>query len=331
VCVHVTLVHNQKAGGATPSRDELRAEVEALGWRVTIVDKNELDGGLRRPGEVVLVAGGDGTVGKVAKRLAGKDVPVAVIPTGTANNVARALGVGVDPIAAIRALRTAAVRDVDLGVVRNGAADTERFLEGFGVGLFAWVMAERATRKDKKLRRAMSLIADELERYAPKRARVEIDGNDFSGEHLLACVMNLRTLGPALELAPNAEVDDGWLDVVVVRPDHRDNLLAHLRRAAAVGEAPLPHFEVHRAKHVRLSGQGKWAHVDDCSREFAGDVEVAVVPLAAKFLAPPILHREEPRKGCTSLKVPGARTAREAEATRPGQTSDTPSGTKEVV
>ena len=48
-------------------------------------------------GDAVIVAGGDGTVGKVAKRLAGTDVPLVVLPTGTANNIARSLGIGVDP------------------------------------------------------------------------------------------------------------------------------------------------------------------------------------------------------------------------------------------
>lgn len=262
------------------------ADIEAFGWKVKAVAKSAMDEALRHPGDAVLVAGGDGTVGKVAKRLAGRGIPMAVIPTGTANNVARTLGIGVEARTAIDDLQRAVVRPIDLGVVHRDGEE-ERFLEGFGIGLFAWVIAERATRKHKKLRRALALLAEELANYAPRRARIEIDGRDASGEYLLASVMNLRSLGPALGLAPEAQPDDGLLDVVLVRPEHRDSLLAHLRRAAVDGDLALPRFEVHKAEHVRMSGQGKWAHVDDCPREFPGDVEVRVDARAVNFFVPP--------------------------------------------
>ena len=143
--------------------------MEALGWKVTALDRSEIERAVANPGDVVVVAGGDGTVGRVAKRFAGTDVPIAVIPTGTANNVARTLGLGVEPRRAIASLASAVVRDVDLGVVSEtralGAKVEECFLEGFGVGVFAYVIAERATKKDKKLRRGFHLLAKELASY----------------------------------------------------------------------------------------------------------------------------------------------------------------------
>lgn len=285
--MRVTLIHNPSAGdGRMPDRDDVVEAIEDLGWKVAPFDKRELDAALEKPGEAVLVAGGDGIVGKVAKRLAGSGVPMGIVPTGTANNVARTLGIGVDARAAIDVLSRAAVRDVDMGCVVQGKGRGEPFLEGFGVGIFAWVMAERATEKHKKLRRAFRLIAKELAGYAPHRARIEVDGRDVSGEYLLAAVMNLRSLGPALGLAPDASFDDGQLDVVLVRPEHREALRAHLKRASLEGDITLPRFEVYRGEHVRISGHGNWAHVDDCPREFEGDVEASVDPGAVKFLVP---------------------------------------------
>jgi diacylglycerol kinase family enzyme len=288
--VRATLVHNPNAGSDRgPERGTLIADIEGIGWKVKVVEKDDLDQGLVRPGDAVLVAGGDGTVARVAKRLAGTNIPLGVIPVGTVNNVARTLGVGVDARAAIDALRSAVVRDVDLGLVRDtGGGGLERFIEGFGVGVFAWVMAIRATKKHEKPRRVFTRIADALEAFPPTSARIEIDGRNVSGGYLLACAMNLRTLGPALGLAPDARYDDGLLDVVLVRPEHRRSLLAHLRRAAIEGEVPLPHFEVHRAERMRLRGygHGKWAHVDDRARELGREVEVRVAPRAVRFLVP---------------------------------------------
>lgn len=286
--VRATLIHNSKAGDRRlPDCDELVRAIEGLGWEVRALDKGELDKAVAKPGDVVVVAGGDGTVGKVAKAFAGTGVPVAVIPTGTANNVARTLGIGVEPRTAIQSLPRSVVSDVDLGVVANGKNAEERFIEGFGVGALAYVIAERATRKHKKLRRAFSLLAEELESYQPHHARIEVDGRDVSGDCLLASVLNLMSLGPALRLAPGSLFDDGELDLVLVRPDHKASLIAHLRRAALDGDMVLPAFETHRARHVTIRDHGKWAHVDDCARPVAGILEVRVEPAAVRFLVPP--------------------------------------------
>jgi diacylglycerol kinase (ATP) len=289
--VRATLIHNARAGDhRVPESDELIEAVEKLGWKVTPLDESQIECAVAKPGDVVVVAGGDGTVGRVAKRFAGTKVPVAVVPTGTANNVARTLGMGVEPRSAIASLANAVVRDIDLGVASFGTTTEESFIEGFGVGLFAYVIAERATKKDKKLRRAFGALANELASYEPHRARVEVNGRNVSGDYLLVSVLNLRSLGPALRLAPQAKLDDGELDLVLIRPEHRAALIAHLRRAALELDgdiAALPDFERHRAEHVRIRDYGKWAHVDDRSHALGGAVEVRVAPGAVRFLAPP--------------------------------------------
>lgn len=283
--MRATLIYNAKSGTAA-TEAELLAELTKIGWEVErCLPKKQLDDCLCHGAEVVVVAGGDGTVAKVAKRLAGTSVPMAIVPMGTANNVARSLGIGVDPTVAVHGLARAVEGQIDLGIVRN-LRSKEFFLEGFGLGVFAHVIGEKATRKDKKLRKALSLIADELDEYEPRHCELEVDGHDLSGKYVLAAVMNARSLGPALGVAPDAKCDDGELDVVLIRPESKHALTTHLRRAAEHGDVALPAFETIRAKKVRVRADGRWAHIDDAARQLDGEVFIDVAAGAVKVLAP---------------------------------------------
>jgi diacylglycerol kinase family enzyme len=283
--MRATLLYNPSAGSAVLESQLTRA-LEEAGWAVDHCHpKKELEVCIGHDSDVVVVAGGDGTVGKVAKRLAGTGRAMAIVPMGTANNVARSLGIGVDPMIAVAGLARAVERKIDLGEVESDEGK-EYFVEGFGVGVFAYVMGEKASRKHKKLRKALSLIADELEHYAPRRYQIEADGEDLSDNYLLASVMNMRSLGPALGLAPEAKYDDGELDVVLVHPESKDALVAHLRRAAEEGDIALPAFDGRRAQRVTIKSDGKWAHVDDRAREVVGELRIAVAPAAVRVLVP---------------------------------------------
>src|SRR5688572_22103674 len=92
--LNVCLVHSPSAGQAHPTKEEIEGALARHGYRTTYRRIGE-DGWpecLLPPTELVVVAGGDGTVTAVALQLAGRGVPMAVLPTGTANNIASALG-----------------------------------------------------------------------------------------------------------------------------------------------------------------------------------------------------------------------------------------------
>jgi diacylglycerol kinase family enzyme len=283
--MRATLVYNPSSGAAA-AEHELLAQLESIGWGVErCLPHTELDDCICHGADVVVVAGGDGTVGKVAKRLAGTPTPMAIVPMGTINNFARSLGLGVEPSSAVLALKRATERRIDLGVV-SSQRSKDYFLEGFGVGVFAYLMGEKASSSDKKLHRALRVVADELETYEPMRVELRVDGNDCSGEFVLVAAMNARSFGPALMLAPEAQCDDGELDVVLVRPDDKHALVTHLRRAVAEGDIALPAFETIRARRLSVRAEGSWAHIDETARPLEREVYVDAAAGAVKILAP---------------------------------------------
>jgi diacylglycerol kinase family enzyme len=307
--MRATVVHNPRAGRAESSA-VLMERFDRIGWKV-VQWVTESEDCLGHGSDVIVVAGGDGTIGRIARRVAGTDVPLAIVPLGTANNVARSLGVGLDAERAVAGLERAEERRVDVGVITTRqSGETELFLEGFGMGIFAYVIGEKeqTTKRKKKIDHAVDFLADELERYQPRRYALEVGGRDVSGSYDLVAVMNMRHLGPALSLAPKARWDDGELDVVLVPPEARTELVRHLRRRAeasgdgeesATDSVAMPGFEVIRARQVRVAGDGRWTHADDRPRELHGDVTVGVAGGALRVLVPVLSGEDQPRRNGT--------------------------------
>src|SRR5918992_4788340 len=116
--MRVTVVHNPQAGEGSYSREELLAALRDSGFKARYQSTKE-DGWhrvLEGPGDFVIAAGGDGTVAKVAKRIAGRGVPLAILPVGTANNIASAFGVTGSLEDLIEVWRSGQRRPFDLGI-----------------------------------------------------------------------------------------------------------------------------------------------------------------------------------------------------------------------
>ena len=300
---YVTVVQNPGSGTGGPDRDHLVRLLGDEGFAVTYASTRwkGWEHVLDDPGEFVLVAGGDGTVGHVAERLVGRGVPLAMLSLGTANNIAKSLGLTASVEETVAGLRRATPRQFDAGTVR-GRWGTRHFLEGVGLGLFARTMClvdERAeagrieqAEGEEALTRDLRYLARVLEQLQPQSWQIEADGADRSGEYLLCEVMNIRSVGPNLILAPDADSGDGRLDLVLARPEDRHQLQAYLAARIAGREASLD-LPVERVRRVQIVAGGQEVQVDDDIERPSEDpgavgamLDIGIEPGALEVLVP---------------------------------------------
>ena len=134
--MRITLMHNPGAGYGKHRKKDLMEALAKAGHHAIYqsTKKRSYKKALKKPGDLVLVAGGDGTVTKIARRLIDTGIPLAVLPLGTANNLARTLGFIASPEELIARLEDGKKHSFDVGIAR-GPWGTRYFFEGAGAGL----------------------------------------------------------------------------------------------------------------------------------------------------------------------------------------------------
>ncbi|HTS15241.1 MAG TPA: diacylglycerol kinase family protein [Candidatus Sulfotelmatobacter sp.] len=225
----------------------VRPILAAAGWRTSVYARTPggatgalvaraLDDGA----EVVVAAGGDGTLRDVASALAGSRVPLGVLPGGTANVFAREMAIPRQPEAAAWALVEGAERAFDLGRVTIPGGGWGRFLIAAGLGLDGAILA--ATRSDlKRVTGPLAIAAAALAvapRWRPRAVRVRVDGAAaWDGEAWQLIVGNTRLYANLVWPSPLARPDDGLLDLCIL-PAAPMPRLARLGVGLAVDRVP---------------------------------------------------------------------------------------------
>jgi len=270
--MRVTLVHNPEAGSGDHLGTELLARLRAARHdaEYTSTEAASLTRALQRHPEVILAAGGDGTIGAVARLMAAHtpEVPLAILPVGTANNIAASLGVHGDVNDIVAGLDSDARRTLDIPTARAPWGNA-KFVESAGVGAFAAMLrdAEReeangvATGRPNPGHRGARLRRV-LAHTRPRHWYVNADGDDLSDDYLLVMLLNTSYVGPRLALAPEADAGDGQLDLLLVREADRQALGAYLD-AFAGDDEPTLSIPTRRVTRVRLGWQAAHGHIDD--------------------------------------------------------------------
>ncbi len=234
--------------------------------------------------DVLAVCGGDGTVNEVVTRVPQPSFPLAVLPAGTANVLAREIGVPLDPVEALEIALEGRIRRVDTGVVRGRG--THHFLLMSGVGFdahVAWRVRPAIKRRIGKYAFHIASLQT-LAGYAFPEFEVVIGGEVLPATSVVAA--NARGYGGGLLLTPEADMCDGMLDILVVqgsgRMDYASLLYSAWRRR------PLPKGSILRRRAPKLEVRGPrglWVHADG---EMIGTLplEISVNPSSFPLLVP---------------------------------------------
>src|SRR5262245_34332619 len=226
--MRILLIHNPKAGDRKHSKKQLMTSLTKSGHQAFYdsIKSRSWKKAFKKPVDLVIAAGGDGTVRKTACQLMDTGIPLAILPLGTANNLARSLGFtgSVDEI--LQSLHGGKGQPFDVGVARRSSRK-EYFFEAAGGGLFADYFAvakaneKRDASPEEELSANLSLLRELAVNYSARRWKLSIDGKNISGRYILWGAMNIRSAGPGLHLAPKAATNDRRLDFVGVRDHHR--------------------------------------------------------------------------------------------------------------
>lgn len=244
--------------------------------------------------EALVVVGGDGMVNLGLNAVAGTPLPLGIVPAGTGNDIAHALGLPVDDVAAAAGVLRQALSDGSRQVVDaarctwrepDGSPASQWFAGVLGAGFDA-IVNERANgwRWPRGRAKYVTAMLRELPVFKPRAYTIELDGEVWATPAMLVAVGNGPSYGGGMRVCPAAELDDGLLDVMVVEPLGRPEFLRIFPRVYAGTHVEHPAVTIRRARSVTVAATGIVGYGDG-ERFGALPMTIDAVPRALNVLA----------------------------------------------
>jgi YegS/Rv2252/BmrU family lipid kinase len=232
--------------------------------------------------EVPVVISGDGLVGAIGGAMAGSETPLGIIPGGRGNDLARVLGIPDDPLAAVAVLAAGESRRIDVG-----EANGKHFLGIVSVGFDSECnrLANEVTIIRSNLVYVYSLFRTLLT-WKPARFTIRSESERIRTSGYSISVANNSTFGGGMRIAPEAELDDGLLDVVTVGEVGKLRFVANLRKVFNGTHVDDEQVRMFRASRVEITASRPFPVYADGEHLTELPVSVRILPHALSVLAP---------------------------------------------
>ncbi len=291
----LVLVNRSASGGLPPGlRRRLGAAFADRGVPFDIVeaDASALEPLARRAAELgyrtVAAAGGDGTVAQALRGTAGSEVPVAILPFGTGNQLARNFDIPASLEGSVRVAVEGRVERIDLGRV-----DGEYFALIAGAGLDAEVMADATTELKGRLGFAAYLYSGLKHVMTPRAAdfRIVADGRELEVRATMVLLANVGQLGAGplpveVTVGPRISFKDGLIDICIYAPRNLPEVARMVWRVARQQYAGDDRMIFFQARSVRIESEPPVAAQVDGEARGTTPIEADVAPLLGRILVP---------------------------------------------
>jgi diacylglycerol kinase (ATP) len=282
----IHLVHNPTAGDGRYSKKKIIELIRSHGYRCAYSSsKKRILKTIAPETEFIVIAGGDGTIRKTIMRLLNKKLkykrPIALLPFGTANNIATSLRIPQDNAKNIGSWAGYHLKKFDVGQV-TGLDKAAYFIESFGFGVFPRLMTElknmdrgHITSAEGEFELALKTLLEITGTYKPVGFKIEVDDKVIEGKAIMVEVMNISGLGPKLKLSKDADSEDGLFDVVIVTEKQRAKMEDYVLKKTALKNPVFPVKPI-RTKSLRIIWEGTDVHGDDQVIEIKKSVDLEI-------------------------------------------------------
>ncbi|HJZ41690.1 MAG TPA: diacylglycerol kinase family protein [Bacteroidales bacterium] len=254
----------------------------------------------------IVAVGGDGTVNEVASALVGEPCKVGIIPAGSGNGLARHLHIPVQVSAALAVIKQHKIQVIDAGKV-NG----RYFFCTCGTGFDATVGKKFADNARRGMASYVRATIHQYISYSPKTYVLKTSHKKVKLKAFLVTFANSGQYGNNAYIAPNAIIDDGMLDLCVLRPFPKTSTLEIGLRLFFKNIDQSPYLELMRVKKATLKRRGKrkiTIHLDGEPVTMKNKLKVRVIPGAVQVMIPAVPRNKMPRFLIEGIRPIGIRT-----------------------
>ena len=232
--------------------------------------------------EIVVAVGGDGSVNEIARKLTDKNVQLGIIPAGSGNGLAHHLNIPFSYRKAIEVINQGKTLKIDTGSINDVF-----FISIAGIGFDCIVAREYAKYKRRGFLTYLKVVTEEYVNYRPRRYTIEVNGEVLKRKALFISFANSDQFGYGASIAPTASVDDGLLDVIIMKKPMMIELpiLASLLYWKRIDLSR--QFEIIKAKELIVkTRRRRWVNIDGEPLKMKKKLSVKVHPQSLNIIIP---------------------------------------------